>query len=115
MDEKELIKIVTVKASSEYGDVVNADNILAIMAIAMNVVEGRAGTITGPEKKTAVISIVKYIIIKSASPEKITKLLSYVDEYSDAGLELVIWLSRHTDIVKNINKSVCCRSFLNSN
>jgi hypothetical protein len=115
MDEKELIVIVSALVKTKFGNAISTDNILEIIAIAMNVVENRLGVVSGDDKKKSVISIVKYYIISSAQPKNITKLLEYVDNYADASIDLVIWLSRNKDIVKNINKSVCCRPFLNTN
>lgn len=110
---KELTELVLSQVKQKFGDNVTLNNILEITAIAMKSAEKwRNGQLTGSEKKTIVLDIVKTIVSQYAEEEEQQPILEYVDTFGGMGIELVIWLSQNPEIIKDINRTNCCIKLL---
>lgn len=114
MTDDNFVKSVLDSVDKKFGHHdVTLDNILEILAITMKIAEKwKNGQMTGLQKRELVLAAVKKIVAEYTTEGNRQTVLDYVDTFGGMGIELVIWLSRNTDILENINSSGCLRSLL---
>ena len=92
---------------------ITVNNILEVIAIIMNIAEKwRKGTLTGPEKRAAVLAVAHELAKKYAAEDDLEQINELIDRVGPLSIELVMWLSSHKSIIKAINSSPCCAPVL---